>query len=153
MRLFRLAVMLVSILATPAWAQTGAGGPADAVRALYAPGYDDSKLPMSARLSRLYKAASDNSARLNEPVAGLDFSWVANGQDSEDNYGRTLTLSEISKTGSKAVIKASFRNFGRMELDYEMVFEAGSWVVDDIHSRRKPLWTISKMLTIGAKQK
>ena len=137
-----------------AFAQSPPADPVELVKSFYVPNYNESEsMPLSPRLEKLFKAASDNSKKLDQPVAGLDFSWTLNGQDSEENTLKTVKVGAPAKQGRKTIIRVAFRNGGPMELQYDLVEVGGKWLVDDIHSVRKPKWTLSRMLDMGAKEK
>lgn len=148
---------LLLALASPARAQTPPASPTDPaalVKSFYVPNFiDHEMMPLSPRLARLLKAAMDNSKKINGPVPGIDFGWSINGQDSEEDTLKTVKVGEPAKQGQKTIVKVTFRNGGPMELQYDLIQAAGKWQVDDIHSLRKPRWTLSKMLELGAKEK
>lgn len=138
----------------PATAQQRPADPVALVRSFYVPDYRETEqMPLSPRLAALLKAAQANSRKLESPVAGLDFSWTVAGQDVEDGMLKSLRYGEPVRQGAKTIVKVTFRNFGAAELQYDLIEAGGRWLVDDIHSLRKPRWTLSKMLEIGAKEK
>lgn len=151
-----LAALLFLFLAAPALAQTAPQAPADPaalVKSFYVPGFiDHEKMPLSPRLAKLLKAAMDNSKKINGPVQGIDFGWSINGQDSEEGTLASVKVGAPKLQGQKTLVRVTFRNGGPMELQYDLIPSSGSWQVDDIHSVRKPRWTLSKMLDQGARQ-
>lgn len=153
----RLCALVFALFALPALAQTAPPAPADPValvRSFYVPGFiDHEMMPLSPRLTRLLKAAMDNSKKINAPVPGIDFAWHINGQDAEEDTLKTVKVGEPTQQGQKTLLRVTFRNGGPMELQYDLLQVAGKWQVDDIHSVRKPRWTLSKMLEQGAKEK
>jgi len=153
----KLAALLALFLALPAFAQTPPPAPADPValvKSFYVPGFiDHEMMPLSSRLARLLKAAMDNSKKIDGPVQGIDFGWSINGQDSEEDTLKTVKVGVPKLQGQKTLVRVTFRNGGPMELQYDLIQAAGKWQVDDIHSVRKPRWTLSKMLEQGAKEK
>lgn len=151
--LFALALLAaMPVAAQPAVAP--ATDPVALIRSFYVPGYNESEsMPLSPRLSRLFKAALENSRKINAPVAGLDFSWTLNGQDAEDDTLKTVKIGAPAMQGAKVLVRVTFRNGGPMDLQYELIRSDGRWLVDDIQSMRKPRWTLSKMFEIGAKEK
>jgi Protein of unknown function (DUF3828) len=153
----KLAILAAFLLALPALAQTPPPAPTDPValvKSFYVPNFiDHEMMPLSPRLAKLLKAAMDNSKKINGPVPGIDFGWSINGQDSEEGTLKSVKVGEPAKQGAKTLVKVTFRNGGPMELQYDLIQTAGKWQVDDIHSIRKPRWTLSKMLEQGAKEK
>lgn len=123
------------------------------VRALYASPMAAQNAPVSTRLDRLRAAALANSKRINAPVAGLDFAFELNAQDSEPGFQKTLRIAQLRNDGKRARVRATFRNHRPVELWYELVRENGVWVIDDVQSRRDPRWTLSGLYTAGAKEK
>ena len=109
--------------------------------------------PFSARLQKLFEAADANSKRLKAPVAGLDFAFQVNAQDTETGYEKTLRFSPRRNDGKRTRVRVSLRNYRAVELAYEMIFENGQWVVDDVRSLREPRWVLSRLYVNGAKEK
>lgn len=152
--MFRRVFLLFLALTAPALAQQPPADPVALIRSFYVPGYNESEqMPLTPRLATLFKAALANSRKIDAPVAGIDFSWTLNGQDSEEGTLKSVKIGEPVRQGAKAQVKVTFRNGGPMELQYDLVEAAGQWRVDDIHSLGKPRWTLSKMLALGAKEK
>ena len=127
--------------------------PIAVVKTFYPPRADARELPFSARLQRLLEAADVNSKRLNAPVAGLDFAFQVNAQDSEDGYEKTLKFSPRRNDGKRTRVRVSLRNYRNVQLAFDMVFENGRWLVDDVRSIREPRWVLSRLYINGARDK
>lgn len=123
------------------------------VSALYASPMAAQNAPISKRLEKLRAAALANSKRLDAPVAGLDFAFELNAQDSEPGYQKTLRITQLRNDGKRARVRATFRNHRPVELWYELLRENGVWVIDDVQSRRDPRWSLSGLYAMGAKEK
>jgi hypothetical protein len=143
---FGLALLLTS------FARAQAPAPLDLVRSFYAPGFEEEKMPLSARLQRLLDAAVANSKKHNAPVTGLDFSWILNAQDAEPGFDKTLSFSETKRSAAEAIIRVTFKNGRDEELRYDLKRENGKMVVDDIHYLSGQPTSLSHMLTEGAKE-
>jgi hypothetical protein len=109
--------------------------------------------PFAPRLLALQEAAMAKSMELNEPVSGLDFDYVVNGQDYEENTHSSATFEVISKSDTKAEIKVTFNNGGPQELRYDVVpGEDGLWWIDEVRSLTPGYeWVLSELLAEGAK--
>jgi hypothetical protein len=108
--------------------------------------------PFSARLLALHDAAITKSMELNEPVSGLDFDYVINGQDFSETAHASATFEVISKSDTRAQVKVNFVNFDPQELVYDVVPEGGLWLIDEVVSLTPGLeWTLSELLAEGAK--
>ncbi len=132
-----------------------ADSPVDTVKAMYAEGSKDveSKL-YSKRLNALYAAADRNSKKLNQPVSGMDFDPTTDGQDTEDNYKKTLRYTLSASTDIVAQVRVTLKNFKRVELIYSLVKEDGAWKVDDIRMlNARDGWRLSTLLKAGAAEK
>jgi hypothetical protein len=149
-RLLISCLALLLLLAPPLAAQTSA--PLDLVRSFYAPGFDEDKLPLSPRLTKLLDAAIANSKKHNAPVTGLDFSWILNAQDAEPGFDKTLKFAELTRSASDASVRVTFYNGREEELVYELKQQGGKWVIDDIRYLRNQPTTLSRMLETGAKE-
>ena len=153
--MFRLlAFFALLLLPAPLLAQS-AENPIDTVKAVYADESREveSKL-YSKRLNALYAAADRNSKKLNQPVSGLDFDPTADGQDTEDNFKKTLRYTLLTSNEQAAQVRANFKNFKPVALVYRLVKEDGAWKVDDIRTHRfRDGWRLSKLLREGASEK
>jgi hypothetical protein len=144
--------LTVITLLSPLWsfAQTP---PLELVRSFYVPGFDEDKLPLSPRLSKLRDAAIANSKKHNAPVTGLDFSWILNAQDAEPGFDKTLKFTELKRSTADATVRVTFHNGREEELLYELKQQNGKWVVDDIrYLKGVPPTSLAKMLEAGAKE-
>jgi hypothetical protein len=147
----------LTMLAAPAFAQTKNthDNPLAAVKAFYDPKVKDEQRPYSRRLEALYAAATKKSQELNEPVSGLDFDPTIGGQDSDDDFRKTLEFATIPRAAGKATVEVRLRAFKTepvMVLFYEVVREDETWRVDDIaNPNANDGWRISALLEAGAK--
>jgi hypothetical protein len=150
----RAALLAMSATAAaPALAQTAPkSDPAAPIRALYAkPGAARSREPFTKRLQALQAAAIKRSRELDEPVSGLDFDYVVNGQDHEDGMARSVRIAVLSQSEARAEVKVTFRNGPLQELRYDMALEGGRWLVDDVRSLTKDQsWVLSELYREGA---
>ena len=151
MRRFLLAGLAMLLLASAVQAQTSSP-PVDLVRSFYEPGFDEDRLPLSPRLSKLLEAAIANSKKHNAPVTGLDFSWILNAQDAEPGFDKTLKFAELKRSATDAAVRVTFHNGREEELVYELKRSASNWVVDDIRYLRGTPASLAKMLETGAKE-
>ncbi len=139
---------VLTLLAAPAAAQDD--GPQRLVRGFYRPGFDEQRMPLSRRLRRLADAALQRSRRLDEPVAGLDFSWTTGSQDGDGGIERTLAVRTIVQTQGNAVVEARFRDPEPQVVQYRVVKEGDRWVIDDIEYPALKE-TLSRLLAMGAR--
>lgn len=149
----RTALLLLAAVPTPVQAQQAAKpDPLAPIRALYArPGAARSREPFTKRLQALRAAAIKRSRELDEPVSGLDFDYVVNGQDNEDGMARSVRIEALSRSEARAEIKVTFVNGGAQELRYDMAFEGGRWLIDDVRSLTKDQsWVLSALYREGA---
>lgn len=146
-------------LATPALAQQpGAAlidNPLAAVKRVYDPRVKDAQRPYSKKLRALYAAAVKKSKQLGEPVSGLDFDPIISGQDSDDDYRKTLKFSVEPRTTGNAVVIVKLRQFKtepEVTLFYDVTLDGGEWKIDDISNPHKESgWRLSTLLIAGAK--
>lgn len=131
----------------------GADDALKVVRGFYVVEVSPDYAPYSKRLDTLWQAALKRSKELNEPVAGLDFAFYMNGQDSEDDYLKSVQVNLANQDGSRAQINVTFQNGGPQELIYSMVREADAWRVDDVRSTKGEAWLLSDLLREGAATK
>jgi hypothetical protein len=145
--------LVLVLFAAVAAAQT-AVTPLQLVQSFYAPHFDEERMPLSARLADVLKRAQAKSKELDEPVAGLDFSWTMGAQDAEDGWRKTLRFAVVRADARKAAVQVTFRLFaknGERELHYELVCENGRWVVDDILYVDRDNDTLAGLLEKGAR--
>jgi hypothetical protein len=109
--------------------------------------------PFAPRLLALHDKAMKKSMELNEPVSGLDFDYVVNGQDFQDDTYASARFEVVSKSETKAEIKVTFINGGPQELRYEVVPGAdGLWWIDEVRSLTPGVeWTLSELLAEGGR--
>ncbi|WP_375464194.1 DUF3828 domain-containing protein [uncultured Methylobacterium sp.] len=138
-----LATILLTLLAVPALAQS-ATDPVGTVQAFYAAD-DINAVRFYARgLRSLYER--DRKQARGE-VGRLDFAFHVNGQDTEDNWRKTLSLKRVSSTDDRAEVQATFRNFAPQDLRYDLVREGGRWLIADVRSLRKETWRLTTILS------
>ena len=125
-----------------------------AVKAFYDPKVQSEKRPVSKKLAALYAAAVKKSIQEEGPVSGLDFDPAIDGQDSDDDFRKTLKYTEKSADAAKATVEATFKPFKnrpQVTLVYDLVFE-GAWKVNDIAKTGPGKgWRWSALLAKGAK--
>ena len=125
-----------------------------AVKAFYDPKVQGDRRPMSKRLSALHAAAVKKSIQEEGPVSGLDFDPAIDGQDSDDDYHKTLKYNVKSADTAKATVDVTFKPFKnrpQVTLVYDLVFE-GTWKVNDIAKTGPGAgWRWSALLAKGAK--
>ena len=125
------------------------------MKSFYAADFDDEKLPFSARLKQLLERAEATSKKLDQPVAGLDFSWTLGAQDAEDGWRKTLRFAVLKSDARQTLVQVKLRLFaksGNRELRYVMEREAGRWVVADIIYAGANTETLSGLFAQGAKE-
>ena len=101
----------LALCAAPAFAQgkPALDTPLAAVKLVYDPKTKDAQRPYSKKLSALYAAAVKKSKQLNEAVSGLDFDPIISGQDSDDDFRKTLKYSVEPRGAGNAVVVVKFR--------------------------------------------
>lgn len=155
-RRFILGAALV-MLSSPAFAQgkPALDTPLAAVKMIYDPKVKDAQRPYSKKLRMLYAAAVKKSKQLNEPVSGLDFDPIISGQDSDDDFRKTLKYSVEPRTPGNAVVVVKFKQFKadpEVSVFYDVILEGNEWKVDDISNPAKDHnWRLSTLLIAGAK--
>ncbi|MCU0831023.1 MAG: YbjP/YqhG family protein [Rhizobiaceae bacterium] len=109
--------------------------------------------PFTPRLLALHEAAVARSMELNEPVSGLDFDYVINGQDYSEDTFTSARFEIVSNSDTEAEVKVTFNNGGPQELRYTVVAgEQGLWWIDEVRSLTPGYeWTLSELLAEGAK--
>lgn len=145
-----LALFAPSFLAIFGASHAGAQAPTEpgaAIARIYK-GYASGSTPgpiedhYSARLRQLAAAARKRTP--DGDIGPLDFDPVVNGQDWEI---KRLRIREIKREADRAIVQASFTNFGdAKEIVFDLVRGPSGWKIDDITSRRNPRWTLSRIL-------
>ncbi len=107
----------------------------------------------SARLTKLQDAAEAATRRVGAAVAGLDFMYHVNATTAEPGYEKTVRIAARRNDGKQARVRVSLRNHRNVELVYELVFENGRWMIDDVRSIREPRWILSRLYITGAREK
>lgn len=129
--------------------------PLAAVKMIYDPKVKDDQRPLTKKLRALYAAAIKKSKQLNEPVSGLDFDPIISGQDSDDDFRKTLKYSVEPRGAGNAVVVVKFRQFKtepEITLFYDVTLEGTEWRIDDISNPAKDHnWRLSTLLIAGAK--
>jgi hypothetical protein len=96
----------------------------------------------SGRLEKLMRA--DKRRTPKGEVGRLDFDVFINGQDWDI---KDLKITETERRGNRAVVQATFVNFDQpQEIAFELVQQSKRWQIDEVTSRKKPRWTLSKIL-------
>jgi hypothetical protein len=134
---------LLPVLAGPARAQS-ATDPVESVRAFYDKDDINALQFYAARLRALF--ARDRREAKGE-VGRLDFAFHVNGQDTEEGWARTLTLTTVHADAKRAEVQARFRNGGAQEIRYDLVYEGGHWLIADARSLRGERWQLTKILS------
>ena len=147
----------LAALAAPAFAQGAPAldNPLAAVKRVYDPKVKDAQRPYTKKLRALYAAAIKKSKQLNEPVSGLDFDPIISGQDSDDDYRKTLKFSVEPRGAGNAVVVVKLKQFKtepEVTIFYDVVLDGTEWKIDDISNPAKEFgWRLSTMLIAGAK--
>ncbi len=129
-------------------ASSAAPDPADTIRPLYdpyltegasLPGFEH-QAPWSASLWETLQAMMARSQARGEPI--LDFDPLIDAQDYQLANLNVTTESVVEN--SHATVRASFVNAGAIsEVIYDLVWENGSWRVDNIRTSRWDLRVIA----------
>lgn len=132
MRLVAAALACLLSLAVPAFAQPF-DTPQELLETFYAP-YLANEIPENERiffskaLVDYYEADSENTP--DGEMGALDFDPFVEGQDFDI---ADLDVGEPTIRGDKARVAVTFTNFGEpREIYFELVFEDGSWLIDDL---------------------
>jgi hypothetical protein len=145
MRAAVAAFLLLLCVGEPALAQMP-GDPVTVVRGLYR-GYERNKPPELAKQPfspRIRKLLAADKAQAKGEVGRLDFDPIVNGQDWKI---ADLSVTLVSQAQDTAEVEAKFNNLGDpQDLHYDLVRSGGRWLIDEIQSRGKPRWTLSKIL-------
>jgi hypothetical protein len=137
-----LTLLLSALLLGPASAQPAAD-PIGPVKRLYAVSDPREAKVYSKRLQSLFAA---DARRAKGEIGNLDFDFTVNGQDTEDNFKRTLRFEAGAAGPERASVKVSFRNFEPQILQYDLVRENGRWAIDEVRSLGKDKWVLSRIL-------
>ena len=151
-RLPCLALVLIAALGPDRALATDIGDPGEFVKDVYkklAASETSTRGPYapptdiySPRLAALFAA---DEARAKGEVGCIDFDFWINAQDSELKEVRVTVRPASSETGSLMVI-ATFRNGPLQEIHFDFKKIGGRWLLDDVHSVKKPQWTLSALL-------
>ncbi len=77
-------------------------------------------------------------------VGRIDWDVIVDGQDWQLS---ALKIALVSKSATRAQVRATFKNFDHpSDMLFELVLEGGHWRVDDVQKTLKPRWTMSKIL-------
>jgi len=121
------------------------------VKSFYKPNFPDDKIPFSARLARLHRAAAARAKKDGGVVSGLDFSWVSNGQDAEDGWEKTAKFTVETAAADAAGVRVTFNNGTAQTLTYSLVRQGGKWKVDDIAYAGEDAARLSELFEKGAR--
>ncbi|NEU12031.1 DUF3828 domain-containing protein [Methylobacterium sp. BTF04] len=134
--------LLLACAASPALAQS-ATDPAETVRELYAA--DD--ITVWRFHARSLRALFEKDRKDAQGEMGrLDFAYHVNGQDTEDDWAKTLTVTTLANDETRAEVQARFRNFSAQDIRYDLVKENGRWLVEDVRALTKARWRLSTIL-------
>ena len=134
MRLAALATGLFMALTAAVAAQPYAA-PEDLIAAIYEPYFggtfpEDESLLRSKALQALYD--HDLESTPEGEIGAIDFDPYVDGQDYEIT---DLVIGTPDISGDNAIVDVTFKNLGEPRaLTYDLVFEDGSWKVDDVAS-------------------
>jgi hypothetical protein len=132
MRLPILLAAMAVALCSPAFGQSY-DSPTALLKAFYKPYLadeipDDQEGFRSAALNALYEADEENTPE--GEMGALDFDPYIDGQDFAIS---ALSIEEIEVDADTATVEVSFNNFDQPRvLTYDLVFENGSWRIDDV---------------------
>lgn len=147
----------LAVISAPAFAQAQPvlDTPLAVVQRIYDPKIKDAQRPYSKKLRALYAAAIKKSQQLNEPVSGIDFDPIISGQDSDDDFRKTLKYSVEPRPSGSAVVVVKFKQFKtepEVTVFYDVILEGKDWKIDDISNPAKEHnWRYSTLLIAGAK--
>ncbi|KAB7785081.1 DUF3828 domain-containing protein [Methylorubrum populi] len=132
-----------ALLAGPAFAQS-ATDPVETVRAFYAAD-DINAVRFYARSLRVLYERDRREAK--GEVGRLGFAFHVNGQDTEPDFTRSLTLTRLPGEGDRAEVRATFRNGGPQELRYVLLREDGAWKIANVRSLKDETWDLVALLS------
>ena len=93
---------------------------------------------------RLEKLLRDDKRKAKGEVGCLEFEFWVNGQDWTIT---NLTITSTDQGQARKTVITKFFNFGDpQEIHFDFRFNAGRWLLDDVHSRSSPPWTLSEIL-------
>jgi hypothetical protein len=121
--------------------------PAPTITAIYKQyqGKGDPKVSKGAYTARLQKLMAADEKQAKGEVGRLDFDPFVNGQDWEI---KKLVVTETGRKGDRATVRATFVNIDEpQDIEFQLVRGQQRWLIDEITSRRKPRWTLSKILS------
>lgn len=153
MRPIAIVALVLALATSIAPAQTR-DEPLKLVKSFYAKNYDEQKMPFSERLKSLLTRAQAKSKALDEPVAGLDFSWTLGAQDADDGWEKTTRFAVKKADERQATIQVTFRLTAkgpRQDLQYLLEREKGRWVIADIVYAGPDRTSLSQLFEQGAK--
>lgn len=142
MRGFLLALVLL-VGCAPAQAQS-ATDPVETVRAFYAAASINETRFYARGLRALYER--DRHEAEGE-VGRIAFDFRVNGQDTEDGWERTLSLTASALDGDRAEVRATFRNVSPQDIRYSLVREDGRWLIADVRSLKHETWRLTSLLS------
>lgn len=94
--------------------------------------------------SKLAKLVRDDRKRANGEVGCIDFDFWVNGQDWKITH---LTVAKGAASLDRETVIARFVSIGvPQELHFDFQRVDGRWLLDDVHSTKKPRWTLSELL-------
>jgi hypothetical protein len=152
MRLALAFVVAMGLGAGPAWAQVDRD-PVALITALYktyqenTPALGGSAEPglphiYSPRLQALID--KDQKETPEGMVGRIDWDVIVDGQDWQLS---ALKIALVSKSATRAEVRATFKNFDTPNnMLFDLVLEGGHWRIDDIQKTLKPRWIMSKIL-------
>ena len=132
-----------ALLAGPAFAQS-ATDPVETVRTFYAADDINAVRFYARSLRTLYER--DRREAKGE-VGRLGFAFPINGQDTEPDFARSLTLARLPGEGGRAEVRATFRNGGPQELRYVLLREDGAWKIANVRSLKGETWDLVALLS------
>ena len=93
---------------------------------------------------QLAKLVRDDRKRANGEVGCIDFDFWVNGQDWKITH---LTVAKGAASLDRETVIARFVSIGAsQELHFDFQRVDGRWLLDDVHSTKKPRWTLSELL-------
>ncbi len=93
---------------------------------------------------RLEKLLRDDKRKAKGEVGCLDFVFWINAQDWTITR---LNITSVDVGQDRKTVIAKFRNGGEpQEIHFDFRFNAGRWLLNDVHSLSAPPWTLSELL-------
>ncbi len=96
--------------------------------------------------SKRLQALIDKDARETPKgeVGRIDWDMLVDGQDWQLSG---LKIALLSKSATRAEVRATFKNHGDPNtMLFDLVLQGGHWRIDDIQKAQKPRWSVSKIL-------